>query len=52
MNDLSQAIRDVLTGGEDKDGKVFVVPLRLVKILQDEYNIYFVEPDDKQLEVV
>ena len=57
MKDLRDAIKDVLinsTPSIDDMGEVdgYLVELYLLKILQAEYNIHFVEPEDEQLEVI
>lgn len=55
MNDLKQAILDVLTDASlSLDGEIQYMEIKkdLLKILQAEYNIYFVEPEDEQLEVI
>lgn len=60
MNDLRKAILDVLQdatpacseydAADDDDN--MVVSLERLRILQAEYNIYFVEPDEPQVNEV
>lgn len=60
MNDLRQAILDVLQdatpaqseydAADDDDN--MVVSLERLKVLQAEYNIHFVEPDEQQVDLV
>ena len=60
MSDLQKAILDVLQDATrasseydaaDDDDNMVVSHERL-KVLQAEYNIYFVEPEDKQVNLV
>jgi len=63
FHDLKNAIRNVLfsaRGNRRENGKprqishtqVEVVDKHEMKTLQAEYNIYFVEPDDEQMEAL
>lgn len=60
MDDLIQAILDVLDNAvdvrsqyhtDDCDDRM-AVDTKLLKNLQAEYNIYFVEPEDKQVDLI
>ena len=59
FQDLIDAIKDVLQSAEkapwftdNKLQRFYFVDERSLKILQAEYNIYFVEPYNKQLEII
>lgn len=57
MDDLREVILELLVSStaiknSEVYEKSYVVPKRLLRNLQAEYNIYFVEPDEKQLEVI
>jgi hypothetical protein len=55
MDDLKQAILDVLRStNDDVDKKVPYARISYSKLLnlQAEYNIHFVEPNEKQVEIV
>jgi hypothetical protein len=55
MNDLRTAILAVLQNAMlSSDGKIPYMEVKesLLKTLQAEYNIYFVEPDEKQVEII
>lgn len=51
---LKEAIINVLTAASEWPIYGFAENdmLRLLKILQTEYNIHFVEPEDKQVDIV
>lgn len=54
LSDLQKAIYDVLSGAypiEDNDME-YTVPKYTLKVLQAEYNINFVEPEDEQLYLI
>lgn len=58
FNDLKQAIHDVLAysctpaSGNDSEREYRKVDLDKLRILQAEYNIHFVEPEDEQLDIL
>ena len=55
MDDLKYAILAVVSSAmpvDFRDRKEMAVPIQHLKALQAEYNIFFVEPEDKQLEVI
>ena len=52
MDDLDKAIRDVLSNAiEYQYGTTpdYIIDANLLRLLQAEYNIHFVEPDEAQL---
>tara|TARA_Y100000310_G_C20354782_1_gene656097 strand:- start:285 stop:464 length:180 start_codon:yes stop_codon:yes gene_type:complete len=50
---LKEAIRTVLRSAKHEKVTPFAkVPKIQLKILQSEYNIYFVEPEDEQLDLL
>jgi hypothetical protein len=54
LSDLQKAIYDVLSGAypiEENDME-YTVPVYTLRILQAEYNINFVEPEEVQLSVI
>lgn len=58
FNDLKKAIVDVLKSSQEHNhewGEALVtciVDKKLLYILQSEYNIFFVEPTDKQIDII
>ena len=55
FNDLKLAIVDVIREVKATDDAVCLFDTTLInacKTLQSEYNIYFVEPEDEQLNIV
>jgi len=56
MRDLKNAIHTVLDSADlaayDGDERHYIITGRALWELQQEYNIYFVEPDEPQLEVI
>jgi hypothetical protein len=54
FKDLRDAIREVLEDCCDvaMDREILTVTRDKMKQLQSEYNIYFIEPEDEQLEEV
>lgn len=53
FDDLKKAIRDVLEGADNTGCEdCYVVDETRLRILQAEYNIHFVEPDDEQLDTL
>lgn len=54
FNDLKQAILVVLNSvdNEWELGQRIMVDKQALYILQSEYNIFFVEPTDKQIDVI
>lgn len=53
LKDLRDAIRDVLEDADDTGCiGMYTVDAYLLQTLQAEYNIHFVEPNDKQLDVL
>lgn len=53
LKDLRDAIREVLENADDTGCEnCYVVDESVLRILQAEYNIHFVEPNDKQLDVL
>jgi hypothetical protein len=49
FSDLEKAIREVLSNATDEGEGVHSVLTERLKVLQAEYNIHFVEPDEAQL---
>lgn len=54
LNGLKVAIIDILTAASEWPIYGFAENdmLRLLKILQTEYNIHFVEPEDEQVNII
>lgn len=53
FKDLKKAITDVLNSADDTGCEgCYVVDAHLLYILQSEYNIFFVEPEDKQIDTI
>jgi hypothetical protein len=55
MDDLRKAILDVLNGCykiTDPYYGEYAVPKKRLEVLQAEYNIYFVEPNEEQIECI
>lgn len=52
MGDLRKAILAVLESSDRYDKNRILVDRDLLLVLQAEYNIYFVEPEDTQVGVV
>ncbi|MHC4264331.1 MAG: hypothetical protein ACYSUK_00140 [Planctomycetota bacterium] len=54
FHDLKEAIEDVLATCDDAgcEGDLTVASKKCLRVLQAEYNIHFVEPDEEQLDIV
>jgi len=52
MDDLKNAILNLLLDAQSDNGALYSVSAYPLRILQAEYNIFFVEPDEEQLEVI
>ena len=52
MDDLKNAILNVLLDAQSDNGALYSISAYPLQILQAEYNIFFVEPEDEQLEVI
>lgn len=58
FNDLKKAILDLLKSAKKHNHEweealtTCIVDKKLLYILQQEYNIFFVEPTDKQIDII
>ena len=55
MKDLRDAIRKVLENADDNNvyrGDNYLIHGDVLRILQSEYNIHFIEPENEQLDTI